>query len=293
MALCRYITYLPHTGRQKCWGWVQAGQVFPLQDQAVARAFVTPDRNLTAMLEGAIAGEALPYNVLDVPPGRYGHPALVAPIVAGQEVWAAGVTYESSKLARMAESEAGGDFYARVYVAERPELFLKATPHRVVGPNDTVRIREDSRWNVPEPELAVAIAANGRILGYTIGNDMSSRDIEGANPLYLPQAKVYRASCALGPVIVPAENLEPHALNLRMTVLRDREAVFAGSTSTAQMRRTVEDLVGWLFRENDFPQGVFLLTGTGIIPPDDFTLQSGDAIRIEIDGIGTLCNRVA
>ncbi|MCS6775592.1 MAG: fumarylacetoacetate hydrolase family protein [Chloroherpetonaceae bacterium] len=293
MALCRYMTYLPHAGRQKRWGWVREGQVFPLEDQVVARAFVAPDRDLTAMLEGAIAGEALPYDALDVLPGRYGHPSLVAPIVAGQEVWAAGVTYESSKLARMAESEAGGDFYARVYVADRPELFLKATPHRVVGPNDTIRIRADSRWNVPEPELAVALAANGRILGYTIGNDMSSRDIEGANPLYLPQAKVYRASCALGPVIVPADGLNPHTLTIQMTVLRGQEVVFAGSTSTAQMRRTVAELVGWLFRENDFPQGVFLLTGTGIIPPDDFTLQSGDEIRIEIEGIGTLRNSVA
>jgi 2-dehydro-3-deoxy-D-arabinonate dehydratase len=295
MALCRYMTYLPTVGRQKRWGWVQEGNVFPLDEQTVARAFTAPETGLEEALGvGREAlGEGIPFAELDVTPGRYGHPSLVAPVVAGQEVWAAGVTYESSKFARMAESPEGGDFYARVYVADRPELFLKATPNRVVGPNDAVRIREDSHWNVPEPELAVAVAANGRILGYTIGNDMSSRDIEGANPLYLPQAKVYRASCALGPVIVPAEQIDAHNLAIRLTITRDGGTAFSGDTSTAKMRRKVDELVAWLFRENDFPQGVFLLTGTGLIPPDDFTLHHGDDVAIEIENLGTLRNIVA
>lgn len=295
MALCRYMTYLPTVGRQKRWGWVEEGQVFPLDEQAVARIFTTPETGLEEAFGAgrSASGESVAYADLDTEPGRYGHPSFVAPVVAGQEVWAAGVTYESSKFARMAESPEGGDFYARVYVADRPELFLKATPNRVVGPNDSVRIRADSHWNVPEPELAVAVAANGRILGYTIGNDMSSRDIEGANPLYLPQAKVYRASCALGPVIVPAESVDPHSLAIRLTITREGETAFTGETSTAKMRRKVDDLVSWLFRENDFPHGVFLLTGTGLIPPDDFTLHIGDEVAIEIEQIGTLRNSVA
>jgi 2-dehydro-3-deoxy-D-arabinonate dehydratase len=295
MALCRYMTYLPTVGRQKRWGWVENGQVFPLDEQTVARAFISPDTGLEEALGvGSLSSaESVPYADLDVEPGHYGHPSLVAPITTGQEVWAAGVTYESSKFARMAESPEGGDFYARVYVADRPELFLKATPNRVVGPNDSVRIRADSTWNVPEPELTVVVAANRRILGYTIGNDMSSRDIEGANPLYLPQAKVYRASCGLGPVIIPAENIDPHTLAIHLTITRNGKTAFSGETSTAKMKRKVEELVAWLFRENDYPQGVFLLTGTGLIPPDDFTLQIGDTVAIEIEHIGTLQNSVA
>ncbi len=192
----------------------------------------------------------------------------------------------------MAESEGGGDFYAKVYMADRPELFLKSTPHRCVGALDTVLVRADSHWNVPEPELSVVIAANGRILGYTVGNDMSSRDIEGENPLYLPQAKVYRASCALGPVIVPAETVDPHNLAIRLHIERDGATAFEGETSTARMRRRVEELTQWLFRTNDFPQGVYLLTGTGLIPPDSFSLQAGDTVHITIEGIGTLTNPV-
>jgi 2-dehydro-3-deoxy-D-arabinonate dehydratase len=293
MALCRYMTYLPQVGRQKRWGWAQEGRVTPLDEQAVARTLASPEPGgLAALGATAQAGDAIPLADLDVTPGRYGHPSLVAPLLANQEVWAAGVTYESSKLARMSESEGGGDFYAKVYTADRPELFFKATPNRTVGPNDAVRIRADSAWNVPEPELAALIAANGQILGYTIGNDMSSRDIEGANPLYLPQAKVYRASCALGPVIVPAETLDPQNLPIRLTITRNGATVFDAETSTARMRRTVAELAQWLFRENEFPQGVVLLTGTGIIPADDFTLLSGDEIAITITGIGTLRNTV-
>jgi len=295
MALCRYMTYLPQTGRQKRWGWVQDARVYPLDEQEVTRAFVSPEEGELSRLGAQAVRQvgSLSYAELDVTPGRYGHPSLVAPVLTSQEVWAAGVTYESSKLARMAESEAGGDFYAKVYTADRPELFFKATPNRAVGPNDAVRIRADAAWSVPEPELAALIGANGRIIGYTIGNDMSSRDIEGANPLYLPQAKVYRASCALGPVIVPAESLDPQNLSVRLTITRDGREAFSGETSTARMRRTVADLAAWLFRENEFHQGVFLLTGTGIVPPDDFTLHSGDEIAIEIEHIATLKNVVA
>jgi len=209
------------------------------------------------------------------------------------EVWAAGVTYESSKFARMSESDQGGDFYAKVYTADRPELFFKSLGSNVVGPDAEVRIRADSAWNVPEPELAAVISAKGKILGYTIGNDMSSRDIEGANPLYLPQAKVYRGSCALGPWIVPAESLDPQNLDISLTIRRQDNVEFQGTTSTSRMKRTVEDLVEWLFRENDFRHGVVLFTGTGLIPPDDFTLHRGDEIVIEIDGIGVLRNTVA
>jgi 2-dehydro-3-deoxy-D-arabinonate dehydratase len=182
--------------------------------------------------------------------------------------------------------------YARVYVADRPELFFKATPSRTVGQNGTVRVRADSTWNVPEPELAVVVSADKKILGYTIGNDMSSRDIEGANPLYLPQAKVYRGSCALGPVIVPAARLDPSRLAIRLTISRDGAAVFEGETSTASMKRSPQELVDWLYRENDFPNGVVLLTGTGIIPPEEFSLHPGDSVAIEIAGIGTLRNPV-
>lgn len=297
MTLCRFETYAPQVGRQKRWGWVRDGRVIPLDEQEVARTLISPTRaGLDALAESAARqplDDTLSLSDLDTTPGRYGHPSLVAPLTANQEVWAAGVTYESSKLARMAESAEGGDFYARVYIAERPELFFKATPSRTVGPNGEVRIRADSQWNVPEPELAVLIAANGQILGYTIGNDMSSRDIEGANPLYLPQAKVYRGSCALGPWVVPAQSIDPHNLRITLSIHRTGQVVFNGETSTARMRRTVDDLVHWLFRENDFPQGVMLLTGTGIIPPDDFSLQVGDEVVIEIEGIGTLRNRVS
>lgn len=292
MALCRYMTYAPVVGRQKRWGWLRDASVYPLDEQVVANCFASPDHNGLTGLAQVTSGESIAYSELDVIPGRYGHPSLLAPLTTGQEVWAAGVTYESSKFARMAESNEGGDFYARVYVADRPELFFKATPNRTVGPNDAVRVRADSRWNVPEPELAVVLAANGQLLGYTVGNDMSSRDIEGENPLYLPQAKVYRASCALGPVIVPAQYLDPHNLAIHLTITRNSRTAYSGETSTSRMRRKVQELAGWLFRENEFPHGVTLLTGTGLIPPDDFSLQAGDEVAIEIGGIGVLKNRV-
>ena len=217
---------------------------------------------------------------------------LLAPIDA-QEVWAAGVTYRRSRTARMAESEGAARFYDLVYEAARPELFFKANPHRVVGPDQEVRIRADARWNVPEPELALVLSSRLRLVGFTIGNDMSSRDIEGENPLYLPQAKVYDACCALGPGIVLADTWAAAGrAAIRLTIRRAGSVAFQGETDVTQMARTFEELIGWLARDNSFPTGVILLTGTGIIPPDDFTLEPGDVVKIAINGLGTLINTV-
>ncbi|MEJ5275590.1 MAG: fumarylacetoacetate hydrolase family protein [Thermogemmata sp.] len=226
-------------------------------------------------------------------PEPLGGQTFLAP-VDRQEIWAAGVTYQRSKVAREEESRGAAVFYDRVYSAPRPELFFKATPARVVGPEQPVRIRSDSRWSVPEPELALVIGPDQRLLGYTIGNDMSARDIEGENPLYLPQAKIYRQSCAVGPWITPAALFPPpEQVEIRLTITRQRRTVFDGATSLARMARTPQELIRWLFQDNDFPHGAILLTGTGIVPPDDFTLHSGDQIRITITGIGTLHNPVA
>ena len=218
---------------------------------------------------------------------------LMAPI-GGQEIWAAGVTYLRSREARMEESKdaGGGDFYAKVYEADRPELFFKATAHRTVGPGDVVRIRKDSQWNVPEPELTLFVCSQGTIEGYTIGNDMSSRDIEGENPLYLPQAKSYNASAAIGPCLyVPGEPIHPDSM-IRLEIRRKTELIFSGEISINRMKRKHQELVEYLFRETSFPNGVYLMTGTGIVPPDHFTLNAGDEIRIAIENIGTLVNTV-
>ena len=214
--------------------------------------------------------------------------------IGSQEVWAAGVTYFRSRTARIEESKpsGGGSFYDAVYSAERPELFFKAAAWRVRGPGDPVCIRRDARWSVPEPELALVINRRGTIAGYTIGNDMSSRDIEGENPLYLPQAKVYDGSCALGPAMLIREQPLPSDTTIALTIMRNGATIFQGSTSLAQMRRTPEELVQYLYRETSFPHGAVLLTGTGVVPPDDFTLQPGDAIAITIPPIGTLDNVV-
>ena len=217
----------------------------------------------------------------------------LAPI-GSQEVWAAGVTYYRSRNARMEESKSagGGDFYDRVYHAERPELFFKATPHRVVGSGDKVAIREDARWSVPEPELALFISPGGKIVGYTVGNDMSSRDIEGENPLYLPQAKVYDRSCALGPCLLVAEEPLAATTEIKIEIQREGAVAFSGGTTLKEMKRTPEELAKYLYRSSSFPKGCFLLTGTGIVPPDSFTLARGDEIRITIPPIGTLTNVV-
>lgn len=219
--------------------------------------------------------------------------ALGAPLQS-QEVWAAGVTYLRSMKARMEESKdaGGGSFYDRVYAADRPELFFKSTAHRVAAPGTPVRIRRDSTWNVPEPELTLAINARGKIFGYTIGNDMSSRDIEGENPLYLPQAKVYARSAALGPCLVIADELPPPTTGIAIEIRRAGEVVFSGATHTGQIKRTLPSLVEWLYREDSFPHGAYLMTGTGIVPPDTFTLAAGDEIRITIEPVGTLVNSV-
>jgi 2-dehydro-3-deoxy-D-arabinonate dehydratase len=214
--------------------------------------------------------------------------------IGSQEIWASGVTYLRSRDARMEESKQGGGdtFYDKVYVADRPELFFKATASRTVGTNAAVRIRKDSTWNVPEPELTLFINKKGKIQGYTIGNDMSSRDIEGENPLYLPQAKSYDGSAALGPCIFVAEKpLSPES-EIQIKIFRQGEAVFSGDILINRMKRTHEDLVSYLFRECSFPKGCFLMTGTGIVPPNDFTLQANDRIDITIDSIGTLSNWV-
>jgi 2-dehydro-3-deoxy-D-arabinonate dehydratase len=216
------------------------------------------------------------------------------PPVDAQEVWAAGVTYKRSREARERESAGAARFYDLVYTAARPELFFKAPARRVVGPGGAVRIRRDARWSVPEPELALIVSPTMKIVGYTIGNDMSSRDIEGENPLYLPQAKFYDGACALGPAVTLAADLPPlESVSIRLTIARAGATVFDGSTTLAAMARSFEDLVSWLGRETSFPDGVVLLTGTGVVPPDDFTLASGDAIAIEIAGIGRLNNVVA
>ena len=218
---------------------------------------------------------------------------LLTPI-GSQEVWAAGVTYYRSRDARMEESQGagGGDFYAKVYEAVRPELFFKAPPYRAVGPGATVRIRRDAKWSVPEPELTLVINRRGAVIGFTIGNDMSSRDIEGENPLYLPQAKVYDGSCALGPCIYLTQEPLPPDTKIEMTIQRQGAPVFSGATAVRNLKRSFEELVSYLYRETSFPDGCLLMTGTGIVPPSDFTLRVRDEIRIKIDPIGELCNVV-
>jgi 2-dehydro-3-deoxy-D-arabinonate dehydratase len=218
---------------------------------------------------------------------------VLAPI-GNQEVWAAGVTYYRSRTARMEESKdaGGGSFYDRVYDAARPELFFKATPARVSGFGQPVRIRKDSKWNVPEPELTLVINSLGQIVGYTIGNDMSSRDIEGENPLYLPQAKVYAQCCGLGPCIYLSDKPLPRETAIQLEIRREHLAVFQGETTLAELKRDPVELAEYLYRDNEFPYGAFLLTGTGIVPPDDFTLLPGDEIRITIEPVGTLINHV-
>jgi 2-dehydro-3-deoxy-D-arabinonate dehydratase len=213
--------------------------------------------------------------------------------VESQEVWAAGVTYLRSKQARMVESEFSADAYDHVYEAARPELFFKSMPEKVVSPGDAVGIRSDARWNVPEPELALVINSSGRIVGFTIGNDMSSRDIEGENLLYLPQAKIYARSCAVGPwIVVGATDDDARAWTIQLEICRGTQQVFAGETRASQIKRSFTELAEYLFRSQQFPNGAVLLTGAGVIPPDAFTLAAGDRVRITISGVGTLENAV-
>lgn len=216
------------------------------------------------------------------------------PPLQSQELWASGVTYFNSKLGREEEARAagGGDFYARVYTADRPELFFKATAQRVQPSGGAVRIRQDSSWDVPEPELTLCITSSGKIVGYTIGNDMSSRSIEGENPLYLPQAKTYDGCAAVGPGIWVSEEPLPAQTRIAMEIHRGGQLVFSGEIGIDQIKRRFDDLVEYLYRECSFPHGSLLMTGTGIVPGTDFTLQTGDEIRITIEPIGTLVNTV-
>jgi 2-dehydro-3-deoxy-D-arabinonate dehydratase len=214
--------------------------------------------------------------------------------VESQEVWAAGVTYLRSKQARMEESEFSANAYDRVYDAVRPEIFFKSLPEKVVSPGDAVGIRRDARWNVPEPELALVMSSSGNVVGFTIGNDMSSRDIEGENLLYLPQAKIYTDSCAVGPwIVVGQTEADARQWSIQLEIWRRGEKVCAGETRAGQIKRPFNELVDYLFRSQKFPNGAVLLTGAGIVPPDSFTLEAGDSVRITISGVGTLENPVA
>ncbi len=258
------------------------GSVHPVPAQSWDELLCSPDLPTRAR-----AATATPAIIFD--------PASALAPVVSQEVWAAGVTYYRSRNARIEESKdaGGGTFYDRVYAAERPELFFKAVGSRVVGPGAQVRIRADAKWSVPEPELTLLLSPAGGILGYTIGNDMSSRDIEGENPLYLPQAKMYDGSCALGPCILLASGPLDRSTGISIEIVRNDAVVFAGATTLAELKREFEQLAEYLFREMSFPFGAFLMTGTGVVPGDDFTLAHRDIIRIGIDGIGTLENTVA
>jgi 2-dehydro-3-deoxy-D-arabinonate dehydratase len=265
-------------------GILEDGQVFPLELSAevasLADVFNSNDPAATAQ---ALKTEtALPVDSV----------TLLAPI-DHQEVWAAGVTYKRSQTARMEESETSASCYDRVYESPRPELFLKATPHRVSGPGEPLRIRQDATWNVPEPEITCVVNARLELVGFTVGNDMSSRDIEGENPLYLPQAKVYRQCAGLGPCVTLIDAMPSRAETMiRLKIERDGAAVFEGETDVDQMARTFEDLIEYLGRDQEFPEGVFLMTGTGVVPDSDFTLAAGDVVHITIDGIGTLTNPI-
>jgi 2-dehydro-3-deoxy-D-arabinonate dehydratase len=294
MQLCRF--HLPNQGAHL--GQLAAGSVYDLT--ASGRP---PFASLTALLQVSLTTpirvllqeidpSALPayrYADLDRAPGA--DVIHLLPPVDRQEVWAAGVTYAWSREARVREAQSK-DIYTRVYEAERPELFFKSIAEKAVGPNDWIGLRGDSRWNVPEPELALVLNPALQIVGYTIGDDASSRDIEGENPLYLPQAKIYRHSCALGPAIALAEDTDGQNLSVRLTINRHGSVAFQGETSTARMHRELAELAGFLGRYNDFPYGAVLLTGTGIVPGDRFTLQDGDEVAIEIESIGVLRNPV-
>lgn len=282
MNVCRF---KDQDGRIKI-GWVDHASLLDLTPAGITE--LTPlleDADPVARLK-AIRSDKLPrVNLAGIKP--------CAP-VERQEVWAAGVTYLRSKAARMEESEFSASAYDRVYDAERPEIFFKSLPEKVVATGEPVGIRRDAKWNVPEPELALVLNSRGQIVGHTIGNDMSSRDIEGENLLYLPQAKTYHRSCALGPwITLGAPEYEAREWTIRIKIAREGQSVFSGETSVGQIKRGFEELAGFLFRCQVFPYGAVLLTGTGVVPPDTFTLREKDEVVIEITGIGTLQNPVA
>ena len=268
-------------------------------DSAMRVALVADGRVTATLTTGATLAEllrlplaALRERVERAQPATEAAARILAPIDGETEVWAAGVTYKRSEEARVEES-ATPDIYSRVYRAERPELFFKANPRRVSGPDEPIAVRSDSTWDVPEPEVALVINALAEIVGYTVGNDVSSRSIEGENPLYLPQAKVYAGCCALGPGITPVwEVADPYSLGIRMRIERAGSRYWQGQTSMREFARRLEDLVSYLFREDSFPDGVILSTGTGLVPDTPFTLEAGDVVEIDIDQLGTLRNPV-
>lgn len=282
MPLCRFQLHATES-RTTRLGWVDLDQqrVYELSETLANLLSMRAEerrQRLAALRRSAVAAYPLQNVVLRAP-------------IDEQEVWAAGVTYEMSRDARMEESESD-DLYARVYNAERPEIFFKASGWRCVGQGQAVGIRADSDWDVPEPELTLVLDAHKEIAGHTIGNDVSSRAIEGENPLYLPQAKIYYASCALGPWIMLAEELpDAKDFEISMSISRDGKEVWNGTTSTARLHRSIDELIAYLFRALDFPGGVFLMTGTGLVPPAGYSLETGDEIRIDIKSIGTLRNR--
>ncbi len=281
MRIAKFVTKADPTPRI---GLLESDRLRPIGSGSRALTELLHGENLSTQVNECLK-EAGPTLALD-------SVRLLAPIDA-HEVWGAGVTYERSKVARQEESEQGGSFYDLVYRAARPELFFKATPSRVVGPGAPIRIRRDSLWSVPEPELALFLSPALKLVGFTIGNDVSARDIEGENPLYLPQAKVYDACCALGPCIALANEMPAAAsVEIRLEIERAGASVFEGRTSVSRMARRFEELIDWLGIDNIFPDGVVLLTGTGIVPPDEFSLQAGDLVTISIDGIGRLTNPV-
>lgn len=283
-ALCRFLT--PDAASHL--GWWDGTAIVDLT-RASGGAYTTVAQALASGASLTMLAAAL---AIDAPSYALDAVTILAPIDV-QEVWAAGVTYERSREARIAESDSAPDVYARVYEAERPELFYKGNARLTAGPERSIRVRDDSRWTVPEPELAALINGQGRIAGYTIGNDVSARDIEGENPLYLPQAKVYAGACALGPWVVPAESVDdPYALRITCSISRDGAVLWQDETSTGQLHRRLDELVIYLTRAMSFPEGAYLLTGTCLVPPDSVTLQTGDVVEIAIAGLGTLRNPV-
>ena len=283
MKLCRFKT---------AEGEVRVG--LAIDDRTIADLSAGGVESITSLIDGADGVERIrDLAEQDLQKLTLADVTLLTP-VEGQEVWAAGVTYLRSKKARMEESDFSANAYDQVYEAARPEIFFKSLPNKVVGPGEAVGIREDSKWNVPEPELTLVINSAKQLVGYTIGNDMSSRDIEGENLLYLPQAKVYDRSCAVGPwIVVGANEAEVREWTIGVEIERGGNAIFNGETSINNIKRTFDELVDYLCRSQTFPQGAMLLTGTGVVPDDDFTLANDDVIRITISGIGTLENRVA
>jgi len=266
---------------------IEKGSDFRIVDDTKWDEFINDD-NLFSKISGEIGSS------ISAPVAGNLLATELMPPIQNQEVWGSGVTYYSSKIGRQEESKdaGGGSFYAHVYEAERPEIFFKATAHRVVGSGQKVRIRHDSTWDVPEPELTLLITSSRKIIGYTVGNDMSSRSIEGENPLYLPQAKSYDGSTAIGPCIYVTDKPLPRETKIHLDIERDGKGVFSGTVGIDKIKRGFEELAGFLYRECSFPHGSFLMTGTGIVPGSDFTLKSGDKIVIQIDGIGVLENTV-